>query len=382
MIGISFTNISIQSMDAANGTAVVAFDVIQYGKVSNDGLESWHTIKKPDGKWYSQGDKRIASINVEPVAEYRLYNSTTQIVTGLRLNVEDRGGKGITKAVVTGAGLPVEGVTLINNIAYDYFEIQEQMGGNHYSMDDAAIGALAETGEIYTVELYSGSTWQATYTEKLKKRPYLSTELFHTSFPAISSETLAGMQTFTGGNATITWTLPDGLTNDWLGTGINDDSGNSAKAEFSLAPTDRSKSFTLNPETIDGPFTITGGWIWLGAWDSYGRQLGVSVSMSGGSNPPPPQNGTNVSIEGNVYASAGGINPIEGAVVSTSLDSQTATTDADGHFFLQTSTPANYSVTPYTITITKNGFLTFSQSWNWGDHPTGQTFNFDNTFGI
>ena len=100
------------------------------------------------------------------------------------------------------------------------------------------------------------------------------------------------------------------------------------------------------------------------------------------STPPPPQTVSYVSIEGYVYASSGRTTPIAGAVVSTSLDSQTATTDANGHFFLQTKTPANYSTTPYIITVTKTGYTTFSQSWNWGDHPVGQTFNFNNTFGI
>lgn len=101
------------------------------------------------------------------------------------------------------------------------------------------------------------------------------------------------------------------------------------------------------------------------------------------STPPPPQTVSYVSIEGYVYASSGRTTPIAGAVVSTSLDSQTATTDANGHFFLQTKTPANYSTTPYTITVkNSSGIVSFSQSWNWGDHPGGQTFNFDKTFGI
>lgn len=109
----------------------------------------------------------------------------------------------------------------------------------------------------------------------------------------------------------------------------------------------------------------------------------LSNFVAGGSTVAPPATTVSyVSIEGNVYASAGRTTPIAGAVVSTSLDSQTATTDANGHFFLQTKTPANYSITKYTITVTKTGYATFSQLWTWGDHPVGQTFNFDKTFGI
>lgn len=274
MIGISFANISIQSMDTTNGTAVVAIDVMQNGKAVNDGPKPFHMIKKADGKWYMQGDQYIAHVKVESVAEYHVSDAVTPIITGLRFDIEDRGGKGITSAVVTGAGLPSAGVTIINNIANHYFEIQGQNGGNLYSMTDTAIGAIADTEESYTVKLYIGATLAATYTEKLKKRPYLKSALTTASFPTITSPTVAQMHAFTGGNTTVSWTLPTGLTNDWLSAQIADNAGNSAMFEASLLPTDTSKSFTLNPVTSTGQaFTITRGWLWLGAWDSYGRQL-------------------------------------------------------------------------------------------------------------
>jgi len=277
MIGISFTNISIQSMDTTNGTGVVGFDVMQNGMSLNDAPESWNMIKQ-NGAWYMQGDLRIAHVSLRPHAEYRPADVSAQITTGLNMNIEDRGGVGITSAVVTGAGLPGQGLTLVNQINYDWFTIQGANGGNLYGMNDTQIGAIADGGEVYTVQLYKGSTLTATYTEKIKKRPYLSTELTASSFPAITAPTVAQLHAFTGGNATITWTLPIGLTNDWLNVEMNDNSGNSARAEFGLAPADRSKSLTLNPVTSTGqPFTPTGGFIWLSAWDGDGRQLATSM---------------------------------------------------------------------------------------------------------
>ena len=80
-----------------------------------------------------------------------------------------------------------------------------------------------------------------------------------------------------------------------------------------------------------------------------------------------------VSIEGTVRSSSNN-SFIQGAVVATSLDNQTATTDASGYFFLQTVTPANYSSTPYEIRITKSGFQTFRQTNVWGDQPRNQQF--------
>jgi hypothetical protein len=195
------------------------------------------------------------------------------------MNIEDRGGVGITSAVVTGAGLPGQGVTLVNQINYDWFTFQDNtFGGNLYGMNDTQIAAIADTGEVYTIQLYTGSTLTATYTEKIKKRPYLNSELTTANFPTITSPTITQLHAFTGGNATVSWTLPTGLTNDWLSVEMRDNSGNSARVEFGLAPADRSKSFTLNPVTSTGqPFTPTGGGIWLNAWDGYGRQLAISM---------------------------------------------------------------------------------------------------------
>ena len=278
MIGISFTNVSILSMDVTNGTAVVAFEVMQNGTLQKDAPESWNMIKK-NGAWYMQGDLRVANVSIRPSAEYRPSDMSAQITTGLNMNIEDRGGVGITSAVVTGAGLPGQGVTLVNQINYDWFTFQDNtFGGNLYGMNDTQIAAIADTGEVYTIQLYTGSTLTATYTEKIKKRPYLSTELTAASFPTITSPTITQLHAFTGGNATVSWTLPTGLTNDWLSVEMRDNSGNSARVEFGLAPADRSKSFTLNPVTSTGqPFTPTGGGIWLNAWDGDGRQLAISM---------------------------------------------------------------------------------------------------------
>jgi hypothetical protein len=280
MIGIKFANIAIQSIDTTNDTAVITFDVIQDGVVEKDGPMVFHMIKKADGKWYMQGDLRIAGVNIEPRAHYNPYSGNpTPIETGLGISIEDRGGKGITSAVVTGAGLPIAGLNMVSQIDYEWFMIEGNMNGNMYPLTDAQIGAIAETGEVYTVKLYDGTGLVATYTEKLKKRPYLNTELTPASFPVFTSPTVTELQAFTGGEVTVTWTLPAGLTNDWLEATIMDDSGNSARYETDPAPTATSETFTLNPVDSTGqPFTITNGWLWLSAADGYGRQLSVGLN--------------------------------------------------------------------------------------------------------
>lgn len=80
-----------------------------------------------------------------------------------------------------------------------------------------------------------------------------------------------------------------------------------------------------------------------------------------------------VSIQGQVRVN-GSMTPIAGAIVGTSLDSNTVTTDANGNFFLQTST-VNSSNLSYSIIITNAGYQTYNQSGNWGDRPRNQTFD-------
>lgn len=80
-----------------------------------------------------------------------------------------------------------------------------------------------------------------------------------------------------------------------------------------------------------------------------------------------------VSIEGKVYIE-GTTTPIAGAVVSTSLDGLTATTDAAGNFRLASKSPVSGGNASYTISISASGYQTFSKPHTWGDHPVGQSF--------
>lgn len=91
--------------------------------------------------------------------------------------------------------------------------------------------------------------------------------------------------------------------------------------------------------------------------------------------PPPPSTPENVTIEGRVFLSGTG-ETIPGAIVKTSLDQQMARTDSSGHFLLQTATNGrgNYAKKPYTITISADGYQTFSQAHTWGDYPSNQLF--------
>lgn len=272
IIGVSFTNISIMSIDTATNRALVRFNVMQSGSIQID-APSWYMIKK-NGIWYLQGDQHIAEVGIDSFALNSGSITPASITTGLHIEIRDRGGRGITSAVVTGAGL-IGPVTLVPQINDVWFTIQgKPYSTNFYEMNDTQINAIADSGEVYTVQLYIGTVLQATYTEKLKKRPYLNSQLTAASFPVITSPTLTQLRSFKGGNITVNWTLPTGSYSDWLEVSLWDNSTNSVTVGTDLLRTDTTKTLTVNPVTNGGvTFTPTGSEIYLTAIDIYGRSL-------------------------------------------------------------------------------------------------------------
>jgi hypothetical protein len=67
------------------------------------------------------------------------------------------------------------------------------------------------------------------------------------------------------------------------------------------------------------------------------------------------------------------VDPVAGAVVSTSIDGVTATTDGEGRFRLVTRDSVRGDQC-YTITITAGGQPVYSLSGGWGNNPSGQIF--------
>lgn len=269
MVGITFTNLSIISMNTSQDAAEISFTVLQNGAVAN-GPGTWNMVKK-NGVWLFTGDQKLADISVQSRAEYHPRDSQNPYVTGLNLYVSDRGLRGIDTAVITGKGLPAEGLTLQKQVSTDWFAIAGNYNGTMYLMNDATIDQIADTGEAYTVKLYSNGTLRGTSTEIINKRPYKPSELSAANFAAFSAQTVLDLANFVTGNLTINWTLPAGCTSDhvdvWVANG-----GQYNQAEYDLMPTATSKVATLEPD-----FTPNVRQIWLNIKDSFGRELSTNL---------------------------------------------------------------------------------------------------------
>lgn len=98
---------------------------------------------------------------------------------------------------------------------------------------------------------------------------------------------------------------------------------------------------------------------------------GKSTSTVGPGDRPDTAGTCCKSVEGTVRIK-NTVTALAGAVVSTTLDAQTATTDATGHFLLTTATriTSQSGTAVYTLTVAKAGYQTFSVPTS-GDRLTG-----------
>ncbi len=260
-LGISFGNLVIESMNAAQTSAGISFKVMQNGSVV-DTVTGWYCVKKND-VWLIQGNLRIAEVSVESASIYHVKNSSV-VATGIRFRVADSGGKGITTAEISGPGI-VSSITATNNIGMYYFVVPNTFDGIIYGMTDNQIAQIPTTGAAYTFKLYNGATLLATYAETLSHKPYASTELTAVDYMTITAPTASALSVFISGNLTVSWTLPGGMESDWITLGMSDNSGHFNFYETGNNPTDTSAMLTVTPIPS---FTTTSRWLWVNGRDN------------------------------------------------------------------------------------------------------------------
>lgn len=235
MIGMKFTNIVVDSVDLANGTAQIHYSPIVGGSLMSEvvgGAYAGQMKKNANGDWLFNGDQRIASVRVNAFVMKNACNPARTsctfppfFATGLHLMIDNGGALPIGSAVVTGPGLPAGGVTLLAqaNTWLGIFDLANSncptcsTGGNLWYMADTDIAAVT-SNSVYTVKLYDNAPTPAlldTYTETVAATPTFNTALSTVVFPSLS-----GMVDLAGVGATnlpLTWNIPTGLSGQYLG---------------------------------------------------------------------------------------------------------------------------------------------------------------------
>jgi hypothetical protein len=267
---------------SAQAAYLVRFTVLQNTAATD--RHEFVMYKSSAGLWLILGDQKLAKAAVTALEVSGLaYNGSTTIrtmCTGLNLNVNDKGGNSLSYAVVTGAGLPANGVLLFNKANDSFFiasgDVTTYAGASTpsapssqcqfssiYALSDANISSIAAVGEVYTIKIYkdngtpsnrSDDVLFATYTSRLEARPLTSAQLnasFFTSNASASPALLTAAAT--GATSNITWTAPTAAnmfaSNVFIYISA---SGNSASqsADRDVAPTATSVSLAI-PKTVN-----------------------------------------------------------------------------------------------------------------------------------
>ncbi|MHB8763169.1 MAG: hypothetical protein ACYDA8_02320 [Deferrisomatales bacterium] len=287
LVGLRF-NVTVKQLDPAAGTAMVEFVPIVAGRAMHADYNFFMMERGAAGTWRILGNQRIAWVGVSSIARYFPDSpNPNRIFSGLHLEVRDDGGRGIDYAVVSGPGLPVGGLTLVNQIQDNSFQIFPSDpnfpgGGSTRPMGDTEISQVLDNSE-YTFELWEDNGTPdnladdqllATYANPLGKGPFLLADLSVASFPAVT--VTPELSTYTGGSITVTWTLPAGFQSDDVRVQLFGQQ-ESAEVGAELGPTETTKTLTIAPPVS---FPISFRNVSVEVIDAFSRTLEVARSVS------------------------------------------------------------------------------------------------------
>lgn len=221
VIGAKITNISIAKIIDASHLVVRLSFVAANGDMGDP--HEWH-VNNVNGTWLFAGDQRqnvFMSVRSEEVTEGGGYAS------GIRFNVSpsnDTFGQSIDHAVITGPGLPSNGITLTKNGTSWMLYANTGNGDNLLLFDGcqnvtsyvcagtgSSISAITDNS-VYNVKLYdvnnnilNGSG----YDELLAKAPLMVSALNSNSFATFNAP--SGLSPT---SVTISWNLPAGMASE------------------------------------------------------------------------------------------------------------------------------------------------------------------------
>jgi len=170
-------------------------------------------LSKVNGQWKIAGQRRLVYIKLEGVAFKSLSIDTTgkQSLdyegTGLYIGI-DAGTSLATRAVVTGPGLPTDGVVMTGS-AQQNFQFEKGGGSAWTQLGDAS----PTSSSVYTIKVYNGdsTTPLATYQQYLGTKSVPSPATAEGKFPTVVTPVNAAWCAAFGG--LVEWTKPEGSVN-------------------------------------------------------------------------------------------------------------------------------------------------------------------------
>jgi hypothetical protein len=214
---VAFDEAQPNNIDAAKTASGDITDdnlgVLVAGADASDTGNTATLLSKVNGQWKIAGERRLVYINLEGVAFQGLSVDAkgTQTVsysgTGLYIGI-DAGTSLATRAVVTGPGLPTDGVVMTGS-AQQNFQFEKGGGSAWTQLGDAS----PTSSSVYTIKVYNGdsTTPLATYQQYLGTKSVPSPATAEGKFPTVVTPVNAPWCAAFGG--LVEWTKPEGSVN-------------------------------------------------------------------------------------------------------------------------------------------------------------------------
>lgn len=186
----------------------------------------WVT-KNTAGQWRVAGTQRYLGIGLRGAAyrNYTVSDAGVQTLSGSGSGLSimiDKARSDLTRAVVTGAGLPSDGLTLVPSQTMEDWSIQgEPDGDNLYE----GLSALPSTTDVYTIRVYSGTTLVGTFRDRIRSSSVPSSAAENKFAAASTLPTLSGCA---NGIVSLAWSKPSGSSNDYVSVNCSNGAGTSA----------------------------------------------------------------------------------------------------------------------------------------------------------
>lgn len=140
-----------------------------------------------DGVWKFKGNDFRSSAYLSAFNGMKTdIADTVTYAGGIMVKVVASINTGISKAVITGPGLPAAGATLLQDPATGKFKFTGLNGDEFYPMSDATISTMPATNANYTISMYNyAGTLIESRIEIIPARPHMTSELDPTYFASL-----------------------------------------------------------------------------------------------------------------------------------------------------------------------------------------------------
>ena len=319
LVGLTFSNVTIEALDQTAGTATVSFHV-GFGGVVSPEADVWE-VAKSGTVWEMRGDRQIADIWMGFICDHSFWPDGSEYKScGINLGVEDGdatnnpGGVLVDSARVSLVrnGMPVMGseiymgVPTAGGFAGELHVYDQDYGDDYMGFGTGAFQldpSLIQVGDQVQFEVFTDAldltdtnnpavvgTPIATYTKPVVAMPH--SDGTTAAYPVVSQSTLSALGSYSGGNLAVTWTRPTGMMNESVLLEVCDGTTCLEAEDWTLGE-GTSATLTIDTSSLDLTASYTAE-LRVYAMDIYGQSfltthyVNISGDSGGGGGTPPP----------------------------------------------------------------------------------------------